>query len=66
MLRNALIVVLIAALAVIAVPVILVLPSIGLRAFAPLRMARIQPPRIGVQRFALFRVVSFRAPPAFA
>jgi hypothetical protein len=65
-LRNALIVVLIAALAVIVVPVILVLPAIGLRVFAPLRMARIEPPRISVQRFALFRVVSFRAPPAFA
>lgn len=66
MLRNALIIVLIAALAVIVVPVILVLPVIGLRVFAPLRMARIEPPRISVQRFALFRVVSLRAPPAFA
>ena len=66
MLRNALIVVLIAALAVIVVPVILVLPAIGLRVFAPLREVRIEPPRISVQRFALFRVLSFRAPPAFA
>ena len=66
MLRSALIVVLIAALVVIAVPVILVLPAIGLRVFAPLRMARIEPPRISVRRLAFFRVLSFRAPPAFA
>ncbi len=65
MLRNTLFVVLIAALAVIAVPVILALPMIGLRVFAPLRVARVEPPRISVQRFALFRVLSFRAPPAF-
>jgi hypothetical protein len=64
-LRNTLVVVLIAALVVIAVPVIPVLPSIELRVFAPLRMARIEPPRISVQRFALFRVLSLRAPPAF-
>jgi hypothetical protein len=65
-LRNALVIVLIAALAVIVVPVILVLPVIGLRVFAPLRMAAIERPRINVQRFAFFRVLSFRAPPAFA
>ena len=66
MLRSALVVLLIAALVVIAVPVILVLPAIGLRVFAPLRVARVEPPRISIQRFALFRVLSFRAPPAFA
>lgn len=66
MLRNALVIVLIAALAVIVVPVILVLPAIGLRVFAPLRLTRIEPPRISVRLFALFRVLSFRAPPAFA
>jgi hypothetical protein len=64
-LRNTLVVVLIAALVVIAVPVILVLPSIELRVFAPLRVVRIEPPRISIQRFALFRVLSLRAPPAF-
>ena len=65
MLRNTLVIVLIAALAVIAVPVILALPLIGLRVFAPLLVARVEPPRISIQRFALFRVLSFRAPPAF-
>ena len=65
MLRNTLVVVLIAALVVIAVPVILVLPAIGLCVFAPLRMARIEPPRISIQRLARFRSLSLRAPPAF-
>lgn len=67
MVRSALVVILIAALAVMLMPVILVLPAmIGLRVFEPVRTRRIQPPRISIQRFTLFRVLSFRAPPAFA
>jgi len=64
-LRHALVILLIAALAVIVVPVILVLPVLALCAPAPQRVRPIASPRIRLRRLALFRLVSFRAPPAF-